>query len=211
MKKCSKCYFVKDNSEFNKRNKSKDGLTPKCKNCISIYNKTRYIYSKEELKLDSKLYYVENKEKVRKRQEEYNKKTRKIQSANMLNRLHTDNLFKLSFSLRQLIYNSLKKKKRNNIKKSKTYNILGCSFEEFKLYLESKFEPWMNWDNYGNQNGIAKEPNFSWDIDHIVPIKSAKTEEEVIKLNHYTNLQPLCSYINRWIKRGNLEPVSSSS
>ena len=34
-----------------------------------------------------------------------------------------------------------------------------------------------------------------------VPLSLAKSEEELIKLNHYTNLQPLCSKINRDIKK----------
>ena len=55
----------------------------------------------------------------------------------------------------------------------------------------------MTWENRGLYNG---ELDYGWDIDHIVPICSAKTEEDVIKLNHYTNLQPLCSYTNRVIK-----------
>ena len=59
----------------------------------------------------------------------------------------------------------------------------------------------MNWDNYGNpKDGILK-PNKSWDIDHIIPTSLAKTEEDVIRLNHYSNLRPLCSYINRVVKR----------
>ena len=83
-------------------------------------------------------------------------------------------------------------------KKSKTYKILGCSFAEFKLHIESQWEPWMNWGNYGKYNG---NPNHGWDIDHIVPISSANSEDGVIALNHYTNLQPLCSKINRVDKR----------
>ena len=51
----------------------------------------------------------------------------------------------------------------------------------------------MSWDNYGKYNG---EFNYGWDIDHIKPISSAKTKEEIIKLNHYTNLRPLCSKEN---------------
>lgn len=82
-------------------------------------------------------------------------------------------------------------------KKSKTITILGCSYEEFKVYLESKFEPWMNWENRGKYNG---EFNFGWDIDHIEPISNANSESDLIRLNHYTNLQPLCSKINRDIK-----------
>jgi 5-methylcytosine-specific restriction endonuclease McrA len=66
--------------------------------------------------------------------------------------------------------------------------------------LESKFEPWMNWSNHGNWNGCPQKINTAWDIDHIVPISSARNEEEIMKLNHYTNLQPLCSYTNRHIK-----------
>jgi len=59
----------------------------------------------------------------------------------------------------------------------------------------------MTWENYGNWNGIPKELNTAWDIDHIIPISKAKTEYELIKLNHYSNMQPLCSYNNRFIKR----------
>jgi len=58
----------------------------------------------------------------------------------------------------------------------------------------------MNWDNRGLYNG---KENYGWDIDHIIPLSSAKTIEDLIKLNHYTNLQPLCSFKNRCIKRDN--------
>jgi hypothetical protein len=55
----------------------------------------------------------------------------------------------------------------------------------------------MIWDNYGLYNGTE----YGWDIDHIIPSSSAITEEELLKLNHFSNLQPLCSYFNRDIKR----------
>ena len=60
----------------------------------------------------------------------------------------------------------------------------------------------MNWDNRGLYSG---EFNYGWDIDHVIPLSSVNTEDEIIKLNHYTNLQPLCSKINRDIKKDNLE------
>jgi len=56
----------------------------------------------------------------------------------------------------------------------------------------------MSWENYGLYNG---ELNYGWDIDHMVPLSSANTEEELLKLFHHTNLQPLCSKTNRDIKR----------
>jgi hypothetical protein len=75
---------------------------------------------------------------------------------------------------------------------------LGCSLPEFKNYIESKFEPWMTWENRGKYNGKF---NYGWDIDHIIPSITAINESDIIKLNHYANLQPLCSKINREIKR----------
>jgi hypothetical protein len=98
-----------------------------------------------------------------------------------------------------MIYDTIKR--QGYSKTSKTQDILGCSFEELKLHLESKFEDWMTWDNYGKYNG---EFGYGWDIDHIIPISTAVNENEVIQLNNFINLQPLCSKINRDIKRDNI-------
>ena len=126
--------------------------------------------------------------KLRKKQNEYAKK-RKL----------NDDVFRLKIIIRNNIYQSLFRKSLT--KNKKTEDIIGCSYDDFKLYIESKFEPWMNWDNYGLYDG---ELFTGWDLDHIVPISSATTEEEVISLNHYTNFQPLCSKINRDIKRNKI-------
>ena len=76
--------------------------------------------------------------------------------------------------------------------------LLGCSIDEFKKYSESLFKEGMNWENYGKYNG---SDNYGWDIDHVIPISSALNEDDFLRLNHYTNLQPLCSRINRNLKR----------
>jgi hypothetical protein len=60
----------------------------------------------------------------------------------------------------------------------------------------------MNWDNYGRYKKDCF--NYGWDIDHIAPLSSAITEKELLRLFHYTNLQPVCSKFNRDIKRHNL-------
>jgi hypothetical protein len=159
---------------------------------INEYNKDYYSNNVESQKQRVKKYREENPDKI-KQYRELNKDKRKAWETNKRN---TDPMFKFKHNLRCLIRQSFK---NNGFKKtSKTFEILGCSFDEFKIYLESKFEPWMNWENKGLYNG---ELNHGWDLDHIIPSSSATTEENLIKLNHYTNLQPLCSKINRDIKK----------
>jgi hypothetical protein len=69
----------------------------------------------------------------------------------------------------------------NNItKKNKTFDIVGCLPQQLKKHLENQFVDGMSWENRNE-----------WHIDHIIPLSSAKTEEELYKLCHYTNLQPL--------------------
>jgi hypothetical protein len=112
----------------------------------------------------------------------------------------TDPIFRLKEVCRKIIGNSIRR--NGYTKKSRTHEILGCLYEDFKNHIESQFETWMNWDNYGLCNN---EFNYGWDIDHIVPLASAKSEEELLKLNHYTNLRPLCSHVNRNLKRDRLD------
>ena len=185
---------IKGNRErsYNK-NKEKENLKSKKykennRDRIREYNKIYRLENSEKCKSISKEYRKNNLEKIQDYQREY-----------LNNRLKNDKLFKLSHYTKNMIRKSFK---RNGYsKKSKTYEILGCSFEDFKIYLESKFQSWMNWNNYGLYNG---ELNYGWDIDHIIPLSSASSEEELIKLNHFENLQPLCSKINRDIKKDNL-------
>ena len=162
-----------------------------------IYNKNNEIKIKENREKYNKI----NKVKISETRKEYNKKNKNkndIYRYNYIkNRLTNDPIFKLKLNIRNLIRQSFKIK--NLIKNNKTQDILGSSFEEFKKYLESKFKPWMNWDNRGLYNG---ELNYGWDIDHIIPLSSAKTQEDILRLNHHTNLQPLCSKINRDIIKG---------
>ena len=67
---------------------------------------------------------------------------------------------------------------------STNVDIIGCTIEEFKNYIESKFRDGMTWENYGPKG---------WHIDHIKPYKlfNLLDPEEQKKCCHYTNLQPL--------------------
>lgn len=172
-----------------------------------LKNKEFHDLNKESIAERKRNYYLENKENICQRQKKYyskNKKSINKQTVKHINdRKEYDDLFKLKSNIRGLIASSIRLKGYK--KHSKTNEILGCSFEEFKIYLESKFEIWMNWNNYGNWNGCSKEPNISWDIIILFLLSNATNEEEIMKLNYYTNLQPLCSYMNRHIKAGKNE------
>tara|TARA_R110000868_G_scaffold203969_9_gene451974 strand:+ start:2296 stop:2793 length:498 start_codon:yes stop_codon:yes gene_type:complete len=153
-----------------------------------------------------KEYREKNNEKIRRKQKtwrdnnreqikhQYHKNRDKINEY-VRNKRLVDPLYKLKGNVRTIVRQSLTR--NGYTKRSKTHNIIGCPFDELKEYIESKFEPWMSWDNHGLYNG---ELNYGWDIDHIMPLSTAITKEDIIKLNHYTNLQPLCSKTNRDIK-----------
>jgi len=75
-------------------------------------------------------------------------------------------------------------------KKSKTYQMIQCNYEELLNHLNN------NPYNFKYEDG-------EYDIDHIVPLSSAKSEEEIYKLCHFSNLQLLPSYYNRYVKKDN--------
>jgi hypothetical protein len=86
---------------------------------------------------------------------------------------------------------------------TKFERIVGISKEDFRRWIERQFEPWMTWENYGfHDGGPPTARNQCWDIDHIIPISTAATVADVVRLNHNTNLRPLCSWQNRWGKAG---------
>jgi hypothetical protein len=195
---------------LNKEKEKRDTLTLDEKKSKSLYQKVWRLKNLDKMKEYDKNYYIDNKDLIliraskyrdenREKIKEYLSNYKPIRNEKRNERLKSDVVFLLEKKIRNYIYESFK---NNGYKKSsKTENILGCSFSEFKIYLESKFETWMNWDNRGLYNG---ELNYGWDIDHIIPISYAKNIEDVIKLNHYTNLQPLCSFTNRYIKRDSI-------
>lgn len=65
-------------------------------------------------------------------------------------------------------------------KSSRTAEILGCGWDELVRHIESRFSDGMSWKN-----------RRLWHLDHVIPLASARTEEELVALCHYTNLQPL--------------------
>jgi hypothetical protein len=219
LKVCNKCNEELGLNMFYIDKSKKDGLQSNCKSCIKIINKTYNFLNpnkSQEYNLKfknnnpnyyegyNKQYNLDNYES----QKEYNKLYKssdiyKIQSSKYShkwrlknpnygnewckNRKKNDPIFKLSHSIRNLILGSFKRACNGKFNKSQhTQEILGCTLEEFIQHLESQFV-----------EGMALENHGEWEIDHIIPISSGKTEEEILKLNYYTNFQPLWKEDNR--------------
>jgi len=128
MKICIKCKIEQDYINFSKDKSRNDGFSNKCKSCF-------------------KLYQQSNKEIINKINQKWSKNNREQRNKYFKNKKLTDNLFKLRCNISTLINVSLKRK--NYTKKSKTFKILGCNYEEFKLHLENKFTIGMTWENAG--------------------------------------------------------------
>lgn len=210
MKICRKCVIEQDYSNFFKRKTNKDGLYNKCKKCCineqREYRKTKngkkvgskYHKSKKGQKTFNKFKETEKyklnqlkwrksekgKEASRKSFKNWiskpeNKLKRAIYHLEYCNKRYKEDLmFKLIVNVRHYVNRLISVKKIN--KNNKTINYLGCSLEELKQHLEKQFKEGMSWENYGK-----------WHIDHIIPLSSAKTEEDLYKLTNYNNLQPL--------------------
>lgn len=146
------------------------------------YRKEHYEKNKDSHSKYGKEYRSkpENKEKTSKRRKE---------------RFNEDINFRISITMRSRLSMAVK----TNSKTGSAVRDLGCSIEEFKLYIEAKFEPWMTWDNFGvyKVGGERK-----WHLDHIKPLASFDlTDDEQLKeAVNYKNYQPLCAIEN--IKKG---------
>jgi len=203
MKKCNTCHEFKCESKYYKDRSKKYGLRNSCKSCEKIKEKEYYLKNKKSHSERSKKYYEDNKEKtlllareyrkenifkVKEREKRYRQKNKdKIAKRKMdykKLRYRIDPLFRLSETLRART--RLAFINGGYTKKTKTFEMFGCSFEYLTHHIERQFKKGMNWDNYGE-----------WHIDHIIPISIAKTEDELIKLNHYTNIQPLWASENQ--------------
>lgn len=214
-KKCNKC-----SSEFPL---TRDFFWRKCGNftavcipCSKEMNKLRYSQNQERYLQEKKDYSSKNKEAIKERnrnqylknrekrleyQKNYIHKNKQILrpkiAARAIKKYHSDLHYKIKSNLANRIWQFFKKGR------TKTMDFVGCSTEELKVYLESKFTEGMSWSNYGKGG---------WHIDHIKPCSKfdLSDPEQQKQCFHYTNLQPLWAIDN--IKKSNKwePPVLSS-
>jgi len=209
-KRCPKCGKVKGFESFNKEKARKDGFRCYCRECEqtlnkkwrqdnpdvakrwnkanaerlakyyheyhkanakkkSAYDRQRYLDDKEKILKQKELYRIANGEKIR----EYARK-----------KYAEDINHRLAVRLRIRVWFALKGVTRG---KSAT-SLLGCSMQDFRNHLASKFTDGMTWENYGD-----------WHIDHILPCASfdlSDIEQQKICFN-YKNMQPLWASENQ--------------
>jgi hypothetical protein len=177
MKSCTKCKEKKELSLFPNSKTTKDKKGSHCKQCVS--NNTQKYISKNKESHKKKMDEWRNNNPSY--MTEWNQKNKGYHGEYYHNKTKHDELKKLKHSIRGLIYDSFKRGANHKFQKDTTTEaLLGCSMEFFIQHLQSQFTEGMTLMNHGE-----------WHIDHIIPISSAKTKEEVYLLCHYTNLQPL--------------------
>lgn len=94
--------------------------------------------------------------------------------------------------------------RKQNKKPGPTQKLLPYTIAELQAHLESQFEHWMNWDNYGKYNVKTWDNDdsstWTWQIDHIIPqcdlLYDTVEHENFKKCWALENLRPLSAKIN---------------
>jgi len=169
MKRCSNCNETKSYNEFWKNKSNTDGYEYYCKPCKKGKRNEnpevdkRYYQKHKEIRIKYAIEYeAANREKSRYNHKLYMRKQRQNPK------------WRLKESIKALINYHLKEKSK------KTNEYLGCSYEDYAIYLEQQFKIGMNWENYGTY----------WEIDHTIPLSKSGSF-------HYTNTTPMTISENR--------------
>jgi hypothetical protein len=171
-----KAYYAANPDKAKARAKAWREANPDKKK-VKAYNKAYRAANKDKLKA----YRVANKDKLK----AYRVANRDKINARHSNYIKTNIQYKLSVRLRNRLYQAL----QGNYKNGSAVRDLGCSIDELKMHLESKFQYGMNWDNWSFEG---------WHIDHIKPLASfdLTDRKQLLLACHYTNLQPLWAIDN---------------
>ena len=134
-------------------------------------------WKKSGIKDICKKCHNSNRDRRRSRKIKEDPEYRKKINRKKATRLNKNPIFKYRKSMASMLRRDIKSGYNNG---TLSHRVLGVDFETMKSHLESLFVEGMSWDNFGE-----------WHLDHIIPLSLAKTKEEVLKLLHYTNVQPL--------------------
>jgi hypothetical protein len=194
METCTKCGIEKDDSCFSKSKIGVRGLKPRCKECSKKDN-AQYRLTHPDQSIQ---YYANNKDKIRKYQqehtEEYKERQRKRRvakkeelrekkraydagrkaerNAKLKDRRKNDPSFRIRSIVSRSIHIALKRNGSSKNGKS-CNNYLPQTIAKIRTHLESLFEPWMTWNNQGKYDPKTwkddDQSSWTWQLDHIVP------------------------------------------
>ena len=145
---------------------------------------------KDKAAAHAKIYYAKHRSRLNQKARDYcsSPEFKSKRAAKLRLRRKTDLNFKIETDCRNVIRTAIKRAVKRHgqqiVKCKKSMSLLGCSIENLKIYLESKFETGMSWDNWGK---------YGWHIDHIMPcaIFDLRKPEHQKRCFHFSNLQPL--------------------
>lgn len=145
---CQECHNLKKTKEYILKKKQERQIVLeryRSKNKIKEAQKISRKQKAVKLYNSRKKYYIKNKSKI---------------NENSRRRWNSDECFRLRKIVSAHVRNYILASKNGSIS-----NYLPYSIEELKKHLESQFEPWMNWKNWGKY----KKDEKTWQIDHIIP------------------------------------------
>lgn len=220
-KRCCKCAETKPIDQFALSKTSADWRSSTCKPCS--YKRTlewraknpekvragsraqaaraKLLPDEKRLKYSRK-WYANNKPAAHKRSLEWRKNNRQKFNDYMRGWRGRKKATDPNWVFAQKVRSKMRLLVRGHRKSASTEKLLGCTILAFKSYLESLWEPWMSWANYGNKAG-------QWCIDHIFPVEAFDLSDPVAQrvCFHYTNQRPLGVKENRekWHKHNAVE------
>lgn len=180
LRKCSLCKLELELTSVNfYRNKNEvDGFDYRCKKCkLNHYNS-----NKETYKTNSLNWQKNNPEKNFITQKKYKQSEKGVATRKKYRKKEYDQKYgvDIEWTLLRNLRTRLRHALKKEFKTGKTIELLGCSIQEYTLYLEKQFDKNMNWNNYGTY----------WEIDHTIPLSKGGSF-------HYSNTTPMKISENR--------------
>jgi len=179
-------YWLKPEIYELKQEKSKSRLKARYASRKDEYYKKQKAYrekNKGKVFESKRRYRAKNADRIKIQKQKYDIKNRTKISKALAERRAKNPIVRMANSMRRSIRRYLDAGQKGEMS---SFEIIGCSKDNLRRHLESKFRDGMTWENYGK----------FWHIDHIVPMISAKSESEVKRLCNWTNLQPLTAFEN---------------
>lgn len=194
-KTCSTCKLDKPRSAFYKdtRKGIKNDLRASCKECTSRSGIAYNERNREHQRARYRAFYQKNSDRILSANKQFtidNKDWhREYNARRNRDKRRSDPAYRLRCNLSGVL-RSIVRGLDNSGTKNGLVEIIGKKGSDLRNYLHSTFEA-----TYGMPREWINLKEV--EIDHIIPLSTAKTIEDVKRLNHYTNLQLLFKEDNR--------------